>query len=243
MFGTSLLFIGLALPWRTIGLGLSALGVAGFFLIPWVTDWLIERKEGSIRSATKDNAVVQLDALGKGVLFTAFAPDAWVTLQRGRLLLAQGDGRTAAMSFADTARILRQPERPGLVSARAHALMLAGDRAGARELLAEMAERNELCARDRLDFGVIMLGEAARAEQAREHLEAAHSGLDGHPQAAAALAVALARDGESERAMELLATAEAEVDDADELARDSIKRARKALRPARDAAKKKKRKG
>ena len=76
-----------------------------------------------------------------------------------------------------------------------------------------------------------MLGEASRKEQARKHLETAHEKLDGHPQAAAALAVALARAGEMDRGMELLASAEADANDADELLKDTIKKARKAQTP------------
>lgn len=243
MFGTTLLFIGLALPWPTIGMAVAAVGVLGFFLIPVITDRLIERNEPAIRRATKATAAAQLSALEAKVLVSAFAPDAWVTLQRARLRLIDGDGRAAAQSFSDTARIIGQTEHPALVSAQARALLIGGDRTGARELLVAMDERGQLTARGHLDLGVIMLGEASRADQARAHLEKAHDQLDGHPQASAAFAVALARAGETERAMELLEAAEASADDDDELAKDSIKKARKALRPAREAKKKQRRKG
>ncbi|MCA9649670.1 MAG: hypothetical protein H6712_27945 [Myxococcales bacterium] len=243
LFASTLVLLGLAMPWPAVSFGLLIAGVAGFVLIPVITDLIIERGEGAFRRATAADADAKLASLDQRVLISAFAPDAWVTLQRARLQLAKGDGRAAAQALADTARIIGQPDHPELVAAQARALLLAGDRAGARTHLSALAERGELSPRARLDLGVIMLGEAGNAEAAREHLQAAYDGLDGHPQAAAALAVALARADQSERAMELLAEAEAKAADGDELAADSIKKARKALRPAREAAKKKRRKG
>jgi tetratricopeptide (TPR) repeat protein len=228
------------MPWPAVAYALVVTGVLGFLLVPVITDLLIARREPAIRAATKDNAQALLDALDKSVLVSAFAPDAWVTLQRGRLQLAKGDGRAAAQAFADTARVLRDPAMSALRSAQARAWMLAGDRTAAREQLLALEQAGSLSARDRLDLGVVMLGEAARADQARAHLQAAHEGLHGHPQAAAALAVALARAEEHERGLELLGRAEAEADEGDALAQDLIKRARKALRPAK---KKQRRKG
>jgi hypothetical protein len=239
MFGSTFVLAGLAMPWPAVTFALVVLGVAGFVLVPMVTDLLVVRKEPAIRAATKDTAPKLLKALDDSVLVTAFAPDAWVTLQRGRLLLAQGDGRAAAQAFADTARILRNPELPALRSAQAHALMLAGDRAAAREHLAALEQAGALTARDRLDLGVVLLGEAARLEQARGHLEAAHEGLRGHPQAAAALAVALCRVDEHARAMELLEAAEGEVEVGDELGQELIKRARKGVRGVKKKQRKK----
>jgi tetratricopeptide (TPR) repeat protein len=240
LFGTTLVLTGLAMPWPAVAYALVVTGVLGFLLVPVITDLLIARREPAIRAATKDNAQALLDALDKSVLVSAFAPDAWVTLQRGRLQLAKGDGRAAAQAFADTARVLRDPAMSALRSAQARAWMLAGDRTAAREQLLALEQAGSLSARDRLDLGVVMLGEAARADQARAHLQAAHEGLHGHPQAAAALAVALARAEEHERGLELLGRAEAEADEGDALAQDLIKRARKALRPAK---KKQRRKG
>ncbi|MEM7160781.1 MAG: hypothetical protein AAF799_48555 [Myxococcota bacterium] len=240
LFATTLLLLGMTLPWIGVAYGLMAAAVLGYFFIPVITDFLIERREGAIRSASAEQAPGLLRELDDKVLIGAFAPDAWVTLQRGRLQWAQGDGRAAAQAFADTARIIKESNRPALVSAQARALLLAGDRSGAREHLSGLADRDELSPRDHLDFGLIMLGEASRKDQARAHLESAYEGLDGHPQAAAGLAVALARAGEMDRGMELLAAAEADVDESDELLKDTIKKARKALRPAREAAKKKK---
>lgn len=241
LFTSTLVLAGLAMPWPAVAYALVVLGVLGFVLVPVITDFLIARREPSIRAATKDTAQRRLDELDKSVLVSAFAPDAWVTLQRGRLLLAKGDGRAAAQAFADTARILRNPAMPALRSAQARGLLLAGDRVAAREHLVALEEAQALSPRDHLDLGVVMLGETARADQAREHLEAAYEGLHGHPQATAALAVALARAEETERGLELLTKAEAEAAADDALAQDLIKRARKALRPAMAAAKKKQR--
>lgn len=240
MFATTFVLAGLAMPWPMVTYVLVVIGVSGFVLVPVVTDLLVARREPAIRAATKDTAQRMLDELDKSVLVSAFAPDAWVTLQRGRLHLAKGDGRAAAQAFADTARIVSDPSMPALRSAQARASMLAGDRVAAREQLAALEEAGALSARDRLDLGVVMLGETARAEQARAHLEAAHEALNGHPQAAAALAVALARADEHERALELAEKAEAGADADDALAQELIKRARKALRPAK---KKQRRKG
>jgi tetratricopeptide (TPR) repeat protein len=240
MFGSTFVLAGLAMPWPMVAYTLVVIGVLGFVLVPVITDLLIARREPAIRAATKDTAQRLLDELEKSVLVTAFAPDAWVTLQRGRLQLAKGDGRAAAQAFADTARVLRDPAMPVLRSAQARAYMVAGDRAAAREHLVGLEEANALSPRDRLDLGVTLLGETARAEQARAHLQAAHEGLHGHPQAAAALAIALARADQPERALELVTAAEAQADAGDALAQDLIKRAHKALRPAK---KKQRRKG
>lgn len=241
LFASTLVLLGLAVAVPAISVGLLVAGVAGFFLIPVITDLLLQRGEPAIVGATAASAKRQLEGLEERVLVKAFAPDAWVTLQRGRLLLAKGDGREAAQAFADTARIIGDPTRASLVSAQARALMLAGDRAGARTHLAALAERNELSPRDHLDLGTIMLGEAANADEAREHLQAAHEGLAGHPQASAALAVALTRAGDIDRAREMLEAAEAGADDDDTLAADAIKKARKALRSVKDGGSKKKR--
>lgn len=240
MFGTTFVLLGLAMPWPAVAYTLVVIGVAGFVLVPVITDLLIARREPAIRAATKDTAPPLLEALEKSVLVTAFAPDAWVTLQRGRLQLAKGDGRAAAQAFADTARIVRNPDLPALRSAQAHGLILAGDRAAAREHLAVLEQAGALSPRDHLDLGVALLGEAARADRARTHLQAAHEGLHGHPQAAAALAVALARAEEHPRALELLDEAEAKADAGDELAQDLIKRARKLLRPVKKKQQRKK---
>lgn len=246
LFGTMMLLLGMTLPWPAVGWGLVVVGVLGFFLIPFATDFLIERREpGILAVSSPETATREIEALDKSVLVSAFAPDAWVTLQRGRLHIALGDGRAAAQDFAATARVLQQPQMPELLGAQARALMLADDRAGARTHLIALDEAGTLGDRDRLWLGVVMLDEAAKAETAREHLEAAFEGLDGHPQAASALAIALARTKETEsveRALELLERAEKDADDADVLAQGLIKRARKALRPARDAAKKKRKK-
>lgn len=240
MFATTFVLVGLLMPWPTVAYVLVAIGVAGFLLVPVVTDLLIERREPAIRAATRDTAPRLLEELDKSVLVTAFAPDAWVTLQRGRLQLAKGDGRAAAQAFADTARIVRDPSQPALRSAQAHALMLADDRVAAREHLLALEEAKALTPRDHLDLGVVLLGEPTRAEQARAHLQAAHEGLHGHPQAAAALALVLARADEHERALALLTEAEAKASADDPRVQDLIKRAHKALRPAR---KKQRRKG
>lgn len=240
MFGSTFVLAGLAMPWPAVAYTLVVIGVLGFVLVPVITDLLIARREPAIRAATKDTAPRLLDELEKSVLVTAFAPDAWVTLQRGRLQLAKGDGRAAAQAFADTARVLRASDMPVLRSAQARAYMVAGDRAAAREHLRVLEEASALSPRDRLDLGVTMLGETVRAEQARAHLQAAHEGLHGHPQAAAALAIALARADEPERALELVTKAQAEAAADDALAQDLLKRAHKALRPAK---KKQRRKG
>lgn len=239
LFATTLLLLGMAMPWPAVSLGLLVAGVGGYFVIPKITDLLIERRVPAIRGAGPEDADALLASLDQKVLLSAFAPDAWVTLQRGRLLLAKGDGRGAAQAFADTARIVRDPDNVALRSAQARALRVAGDRAGARAHLVALDEGDAMSPRDHLDLGVIMLGEASNKDAAREHLQAAYDGLDGHPQAAAALAVALARADETERALELLEAAEAAASDGDELAADAIKKARKALRPAKG----KKRKG
>ncbi|MCA9706212.1 MAG: hypothetical protein KDK70_10215 [Myxococcales bacterium] len=167
LFGSMMLLMGLAMPWPAVSYTLMAIGVLGYVLIPVITDWIIARREPRIMAAGKGDVDARLEELGKSVLVSAFAPDAWVTLQRGRLLLAKGDGRAAAQAFADTARVLRDPSMPAMRSAQARALMLADDRPAAREHLVALDEAGALTARDRLDLGVVLLDEAARADAAR----------------------------------------------------------------------------
>jgi len=238
-----MLLLALTLPWPVVGYVLITVGVLGFLLIPVITDRIIERREVAIAGVTTpEGARRQIEWLDGSVLVSAFAPDAWVTLQRGRLHLALGDGQAAAQDFADTARILQQPDMPVLLGARARALMLADARSAARHSLETLQQADALDDRDRMWLGVVMLDEAARADAAREHLEAAYAGLGGHPQASAALAIALARTDDPDaidRAMTLLADAEAGIHPDDVLGHGLIKRARKALRPAKKRRKKK----
>ena len=92
MFATTfvLLGLGLATVWPLVASVLVAIGVLGFLLWPMITDFFLARREPAILAATKATAPRLLEDLDKSVLVTAFAPDAWVTLQRGRLHLAKG---------------------------------------------------------------------------------------------------------------------------------------------------------
>ena len=101
LFASTLVLLGLAMPWPAVSFGLLIAGVAGFVLIPVITDLIIERGEGAFRRATAADADAKLASLDQRVLISAFAPDAWVTLQRARLQLAKGDGRAAA-AFASS---------------------------------------------------------------------------------------------------------------------------------------------
>jgi len=217
-------------------------GIAAALLLVPVVDRRLEALGAVISRSERGAASRWLTQLGKTRMVALFAPHAWVALQRGRLHLILGNGRAAAKSFADCARLSGSADLPALVSGQAHGLSLAGDRKEAKPLLAMLEGKQQLSPRDRLDLGIALLEEPGRASQARAHLEAARELLGGHARVLAGLALAHARSDTPGDALPLLEAAQlAEEADSDDLAAELIKRARKTLRPAIEAAEKRER--
>ncbi len=216
-----------------------AFAVAVLLLLVPIMDGRLAAMGAAIAAADRPRAAKWLTQLEQQRIVTVFAPHAWVALQRGRLHLVLGNGRAAAKAFADCARISGHTDLPALVSAQAHALLLAGDRKDARALLGALDAKSKMTPRDQLDLGIALLEESGRTNAARTHLEAAREHLGGHPRLLAGLALAYARSDAPTEGLPLLEAAQAaDEGDRDELAAELMKRARKALRPALDAAEK-----
>ena len=220
--------------------------IAGLIVLVFLGP-IMDRRLGTIAEAIdrvdRGRANTWLGSLEKLRVVQMFAPHAWVALQKGRLHLVVGNGRAAAKSLSDCARISGATGHAALISGQAHGLLLAGDRKEARELLQELEKQQKLGARDHLDLAIALLEDVGRTAAAKQHLDLAREQLGGHPRVLAALALALARGDDTTAALELLDAAQAHDDlEDDELARELLKRARKALRPALDAAEKRARK-
>lgn len=219
-----------------------AFAVAVLLLLVPIMDGRLAAMGAAIAAADRPRAAKWLTQLEQQRIVTVFAPHAWVALQRGRLHLVLGNGRAAAKAFADCARISGHTDLPALVSAQAHALLLAGDRKDARALLGALDAKSKMTPRDQLDLGIALLEESGRTNAARTHLEAAREHLGGHPRLLAGLALAYARSDAPTEGLPLLEAAQAaDEGNRDELAAELMKRARKALRPALDAAEKRER--
>lgn len=241
-FAGVFLALGLAIAEPVTRIVFIAFGMGVLLLLQPIMDRRLEAQGAAIARSDRSGASRWLAQLGKQRIVSLFAPHAWVALQRGRLHLILGNGRAAAKSLADCARISGHADLPALVSAQAHGLLLAGDRKEARPLLAALEGKNLLSPRDRLDLGIALLEEPGRANPARAHLEAAREQLGGHPRVLAGLALALARSDTPAEALPLLDAAQlAEDAETDELAAELIKRAKKTLRPAIEAAEKRER--
>jgi hypothetical protein len=226
----TLALAGIAMPSTAAALGMVALGVAVFFVVPLVVDGRLERLGETMRAADKSTAPGLLSQLESKRLVTMFAPFGWLELQRGRALLVQADGRGAARAFAECARMCRDPKNPVLQRAQARALLLAGDRKEARGLLVELEGRDKLDARGHLDLAIVYLADTGRGAKAQSHLDVAAKELGDLPQVTAARAAALAREGQLDDAAELVEQADADVDDDDPIAAELIKRARKLVK-------------
>jgi tetratricopeptide (TPR) repeat protein len=157
---------------------------------------------------------------------------AWRTLHEGILQLKVGDGKSAAANFAETARLIRQPEAVMLVSAQAHALVVAANFTDARELLQRLAKENMLVSRDQLDLGIVLLVESQKKnKQALAYIEAARKTIGDHPRVLAAMALALQKTERIDEASELLEQVQIiqQGADIDPVVEDLVKRARKGL--------------
>lgn len=119
-----------------------------------------------------------------------------------------------------------------LVSAQAHALVVAGNFTDARELLQRLAKENMLVSRDQLDLGIVLLVESQKKnKQALAYIEAARKTIGDHPRVLAALALALQKTERIDEASELLEQVQIiqQGADIDPVVEDLVKRARKGL--------------
>jgi hypothetical protein len=227
---------------------LAAVGIALFFLLPTLVETLVlarlNAKVDAVeleRNADKGHAA--LDKLRKNTTAKLLAPHGWLLVQEGRVHLAVGDGRAAAKAFAEAERVSTHADKHELISAQAHALVLAGDRKEARELLVKLRKSERLSDLDHLNYGVVLLSEAGHNQEALAHLQQARAAFGDHPRALAGLVLALQRCDKASEATALLREAEAAVEDsADQLAQDLLKRAKKGLRPLLKAQQKRERK-
>jgi hypothetical protein len=236
--GISMVAIAFLVPRGSVAFwGWIVAGVAAFVAFPLVIQMLLKPIAKKVDAANRKQATDLLSGLRERKLVRLFAPNGWTTLQEAKLHLCLGEGRAAAKAFADTAKLSRVAgNKPSLISAQAHCLLLAGDRREARELLSGLRKSDELSANDRLNLGIASLFDAAHGNETRELLAEAHESLGDHPRMLAALSIASERNGDEDRALEYLEQAEREQSEREEddhhdpLASELIKRARKGLR-------------
>jgi hypothetical protein len=227
------------------GWALAIVGVAAFFAAPLVVDSLVlARLAAKADAVERAKAHALLEQIRNNTSVRLFAPHAWLRIQEGKLLLAVDDGRAAAKAFAEAERVSKHPgDKPELLSAQAHALVIANDRKEAREVLAKLAKLERLSDLDHLNFGIVLLSESGHNKEALAHLEQARESFGSHPRVLAGLVLALQRCDQPEQAAALLDAAELAVADAgDQLAQDLLKRGKKGLRTFLKAKQKRERK-
>ncbi len=207
-------------------------GVVLLVLIPALIQHRLEALAERVSDANREQAAELKRTLKSRALVSLFAPSAWVTLQDAQLALRLGDGNAAARLFAETARRCRRPDAVMLVSAQAHALVVANDRKGARELLNTLAAAKLLGPRDQLDLGIVMLLETnKKSRQAMAYLEAARKTIGDHPWVGAAMALGLQRAERVDEAAELLEQAQMSLqDEPDAVVEVMVHRARREMR-------------
>ncbi|MCA9663555.1 MAG: hypothetical protein KC486_34820, partial [Myxococcales bacterium] len=132
-------------------------GVVLLVLIPALIQHRLENLAQRVSDASRDEALELKRTLRTKPLVNLFAPAAWVTLQDAQIALRLGDGKAAAQLYAETARLCKRPDAVMLISAQAHALVVANERKAARELLNKLAAAKLLGPRDQLDLGIVML--------------------------------------------------------------------------------------
>jgi hypothetical protein len=228
---------------------LVAVGVAAFFVIPRLVESLLltrlaAKVDAVERSHDADRGHAVLEEMRGNTTVKLLAPHGWLRVQEGRVHLAVGDGRAAAKAFAEAERVsTHASDKHELISAQAHALVLAGDRKEARELLVKLRKGDALSDLDHLNYGVVLLSEAGHNQEALGQLQQAREAFGDHPRTLAGLVLALQRCDKQDEAAALLGEAEAAVEaSADLIAQDLLKRAKKGLRPLLKAKQKQKRK-
>jgi tetratricopeptide (TPR) repeat protein len=227
----ALIVAGLLADGAALRVGLVLAGLGLFLALPAMVLARLERLGREIQRADARTAAQLLHSVPNKPVVQFFAPLAWRTLQEGILQLKTGDGKAAAANFVETARLVRQPEAVMLISAQAHALVVAGERAEARELLQKLAKENLLGSRDQLDLGIVLLIETKKSKQALAYIEAARKTIGDHPRVLAAMALALQKTERIDEASELLEQVQIALQggEADPVVADLVKRARKGL--------------
>ncbi|HEY8379741.1 MAG TPA: hypothetical protein VIK91_24790 [Nannocystis sp.] len=226
-----LIVAGLLASATTVRVSLVLAGLSAFLLLPSLVIGQLEKIGREVAAADNRRAEWLLRDLPERPIVRLFAPVAWRSLQAALLHLKLGDGRQAAQEFAETARLCGQPDAVMLVSAQAHALVLAGERARARELLQKLAQANLLGPRDHLDLGIVLLIESKKFKQALSYIEVARKTIGDHPRVLAAQALALQKNEHIDEAQVLLEQVQIALKDAphDPIAEDLVKRTRKAM--------------
>ncbi|MFZ6185709.1 hypothetical protein [Nannocystis pusilla] len=226
--------------------GLLAAAVLWFALFPVIVQGLLGPLERAVLAATPSTAPGLLDALRKQRRVRWFAPFAWTALQEGRLHLVRGEGRASAKALTEAARLAGLMGDPpaGIVSAQAHALLVADVPEQARDLLQSQAKRQALGPWDQLHLAAAqLLAGKPRADEVRALVDAAQAALGATPRVLATRALLEQRAGASETALSALRGAEAGLEAGpDELAQALVERARRLLRPATKASEKRARK-
>ncbi len=229
----ALIVAGLIVPGSTgLRVALVLAGLILFFALPAMVIARLERLGREVQAADARTAAELLHSLPNKPVVQFFAPGAWKTLQEGIVQLKTGAGQAAAANFVETARLVGQPEAVMLISAQAHALVVAGERGEARELLQKLAKENLLGSRDQLDLGIVLLVESQKKNKtALAYIEAARKTIGDHPRVLAALALALQKTERIDEASELLEQVQISLQggEADPVVEDLVKRARKGL--------------
>ncbi len=207
-------------------------GVVLLVLIPALIQHRLEGLAEKVSGASREQALELRRTLKARPLVSLFAPAAWVTLQEAQLALRLGEGKEAALLYAETARRCRRPDAVMLVSAQAHALVVANDRPAARELLNTLAAAKLLGPRDQLDLGIVMLLDSnKKSRQAMAYLEAARKTIGDHPRVKAAMALGLQRAERVDESAELLEKAQISLqEEPDAVVEVLVHRARREMR-------------
>jgi tetratricopeptide (TPR) repeat protein len=223
---------GLAAPTTAARIGLITSALILAFLVPGLVQYALEGLGAKVTAARRSTAAELRRGLRGRLFVRLFAPAAWTALQEAQLALRLGDGQTAANGYAETARLCKRPDAVMLISAQAHALVVAGDRKAAREFLDKLAAAKLLGPRDQLDLGIVMLLEShKRSRQAMAYIEAARKTIGDHPRVIAAMALGLQRAERIDEAAALLERAQiSQQEEPDPLVEELITRARRDMR-------------
>lgn len=221
---------GLAAPSTPVRFGLVLAGIGAFLALPAMMLGRLDQLAKEVEAADRNKAAELLKTLPERPVVKMFAPVGWRSLQLALLHLKVGDGHAAAAGFAETARLCLQPDAVMLISAEAHALVIAGERGRARELLQKLADAKLLGPRDQLDLGIVLLLETKKFKQGLSYVEAARKTIGEHPLVLAAQALGLQKVERIDEASELLERVQISLKDesVDPLTDDLLKRARKA---------------
>jgi hypothetical protein len=234
-----LVVAGLLASKTALRVSLVIAGIGLYLLLPALILGQLEKIGREVQAADRKQAAELLRSLRGRTVVQFFAPHAWLTVQEGILSLKAGDGRTAAANFAETARLVQQPDAVMLISAQAHALVLAGDRVEARDLLQRLAKENLASPRDLLDLGIVLLIETKKHKQAQTYIETARKTIGDHPRVMASLALALLKAERIDEASEILEQVQvvlsAKGADVDPVADDVAKRVSKGLQAVIEA--------